>query len=203
MVVTIVKGGAKDGGYIVEGNKHITMRELEALMLIAMGFDNSSAGKKLGVSVNTVRNHISNITKKMGAKSRANAVIKAIENKMLTVETNKSLVGLGPEDYLVCFICNKAFSYDEVKTIHHEPLVINHVTYEGLIEHLCPYEGCDWTVTDSLRWDKILEHYPGYPRTPVKNVAYEIAEVIKIASPVAYNYMYGTQDGSNIEDEGK
>lgn len=203
MVVRIIKGGAKDHGYILEGNKHITMRELETLMLIAMGFDNSSAARKLGVSVNTVRNHIANISQKMGARSRAHAVMKAIENEMLRVETDKSLVGLGPDDYLVCFVCNRAFSFDEVKTINHEPLIINHVTYEGLVEQLCPYAGCGWSVGDSISWDKILEHYPGYPRTPVKDVVYEIDEAMKAEHPVEYGFMHEGEDISNREGEVK
>ena len=201
MVIRIVSGKAEDGGYIIEDKKHITMRELETLMLIAMGFDNSSAAKKLGVSVNTVRNHIYNITQKMGAKSRAHAVTKAIENGMITVEYDKSLVGWEPDDYFVCFLCNRAFRGEEVIEVHNEPMVINHVKYEGSIEYNCPYEGCGWGVGDSIRWDRILEYYPGYPKIPEKNVVYEIGEAMKVENPMAYDYMYGSKDKSNREDE--
>lgn len=86
MGVKINRGKAKDGGFIITGDIHITRRELEVLSIVATGIENRKAAEILGVSYQTVRNHIYNITKKLGATNHANAVVRAIENKMIEIE---------------------------------------------------------------------------------------------------------------------
>lgn len=49
---------------------NITGRELEILQMILNGYNNREIGQKLFISANTVRNHIYNIYKKLGIKSR-------------------------------------------------------------------------------------------------------------------------------------
>ena len=49
---------------------NITERELEIILLIVVGNSNQDIGKILFISVNTVRNHIYNIYKKVGVKKR-------------------------------------------------------------------------------------------------------------------------------------
>jgi DNA-binding NarL/FixJ family response regulator len=55
----------------------LTPREREVLGLIADGLGNASIASRLGVSVNTVGNHISNIFGKLQVASRAEAIIRA------------------------------------------------------------------------------------------------------------------------------
>lgn len=49
---------------------HITEREFEVIKLIKKGMTNKEIGYELGISVNTVNNHIANIFQKTGVKSR-------------------------------------------------------------------------------------------------------------------------------------
>lgn len=68
MGINIRQGKAEDDGFILEGNVHVTRRELETMAAIAEGNDNENAAKKLGISYTTLRNHTYNIMKKLGAK---------------------------------------------------------------------------------------------------------------------------------------
>lgn len=49
---------------------HITDREFEVIKLIRKGLTNKEIGFELGISVNTVNNHIANIFQKTGVRSR-------------------------------------------------------------------------------------------------------------------------------------
>ena len=49
---------------------HITEREFEVIKLIRRGMTNKEIGFELGISVNTVNNHIANIFQKTGVRSR-------------------------------------------------------------------------------------------------------------------------------------
>lgn len=65
----------------------VTERELEIIDLIVEGKSNNDIGKQLFISVNTVRNHIYNIYKKVGIKNRyelINKVTKSMENNSST-----------------------------------------------------------------------------------------------------------------------
>jgi DNA-binding NarL/FixJ family response regulator len=55
----------------------LTPREREVLGLIAGGLGNAAIAGRLGVSVNTVGNHISNIFGKLRVASRAEAIVRA------------------------------------------------------------------------------------------------------------------------------
>lgn len=71
--------GNKPGKTTMEEYK-LTDREEEVLVLLVDGFEYKEIGEKMGVSPNTVRNHISNIYKKLHVTSRAQA-IKVFMNK--------------------------------------------------------------------------------------------------------------------------
>lgn len=51
-------------------NHNLTEREREIILLIVKGNSNQEIGKQLFISANTVKNHIYNIYKKLGVKSR-------------------------------------------------------------------------------------------------------------------------------------
>ena len=55
----------------------LTGREREVLELVAQGLDNDAIGKQLHISKRTARNHVSVILSKLGAKSRAQAIVRA------------------------------------------------------------------------------------------------------------------------------
>jgi len=57
----------------------LTGREREIVELIAQGLDNTRISQRLGISPNTLRNHITSIFGKMGAATRAEAIVKARE----------------------------------------------------------------------------------------------------------------------------
>ena len=63
--------------------EHPTERELEVLALIASGESNGEIASKLFVSVSTVKTHINNLYRKLGARSRTQAVARARELNLL------------------------------------------------------------------------------------------------------------------------
>ncbi len=61
----------------------LTTRELEVLRLIADGSTNAMIGQQLGVSINTVRNHVQNLLNKLGAHSKLEALSIAMREGLL------------------------------------------------------------------------------------------------------------------------
>ena len=57
----------------------LTDRELEILDLIARGRSNTEISETLVLSPKTVRNHVSNVFSKLGARDRADAIVRARE----------------------------------------------------------------------------------------------------------------------------
>ena len=64
-------------------NSDLSERELEILQLLCDGENYISIGKVLFISKNTVKGHIKNIYKKLHVHNRAEAVKKAIKNKLI------------------------------------------------------------------------------------------------------------------------
>lgn len=64
-----------------------TKRECEVMQLLTDGCSNDDIAKEMGISDKTVKNHISNIFKKMNVHDRTKVVITAIKNNW--VELNK------------------------------------------------------------------------------------------------------------------
>jgi LuxR family transcriptional regulator, maltose regulon positive regulatory protein len=58
-------------------------RELEVLALIAAGRSNQEIANKLFVSVTTVKTHVNNLYRKLGARSRTQAIARAREMGLL------------------------------------------------------------------------------------------------------------------------
>jgi LuxR family transcriptional regulator, maltose regulon positive regulatory protein len=58
---------------------HITPRETDVLRLIASGCTYAQAADRLGVSLHTVCTHVKNAYRKLGVRSGAAAVMRAIE----------------------------------------------------------------------------------------------------------------------------
>lgn len=173
MVVKIRKGNAEDGGFIIYSSKdeiHITKRELEALCWIAMGFDNKAVSKRLGVSINTVRNHVYNITQKLGAKNKTNAVVIAVEKGLLSIEHGR---GPGPfkDQYLYSVECRHAYWSGDVVWQPSQTIFVNHVRYEMDASPRCPI--CNEDVGLSIEWEKVRKQHPEYPQIPERGRKYD------------------------------
>jgi DNA-binding NarL/FixJ family response regulator len=54
-------------------------REQEAVVLLAQGSTNSEIAKTMGISVNTVRDYLSQVYGKLGVRNRSGAAAKAVE----------------------------------------------------------------------------------------------------------------------------
>jgi DNA-binding NarL/FixJ family response regulator len=67
------------------GRSELTPREHEILCLLAKGLSNKQIGRLLRISDNTARNHVNNILEKLGAKSRTEAAILAIQQGLVPV----------------------------------------------------------------------------------------------------------------------
>ncbi len=63
--------------------RHLTDRELEVLRLIARGMSNKDIANELVISQNTVRNHVRNILEKLQVRSRVEAAMYAVREKLV------------------------------------------------------------------------------------------------------------------------
>ncbi len=63
--------------------KTLTKREMNVLMLASRGMLNKEIGSELHISERTVKNHLSNIFKKIGVSDRTQAAVFAIKNNII------------------------------------------------------------------------------------------------------------------------
>ncbi|MBQ6786990.1 MAG: response regulator transcription factor [Lachnospiraceae bacterium] len=63
----------------------LSNREIEVLKLVSIGMFNKEIGKKLDISERTVKNHMSNIFKKIECTDRTQAAVFAIRNGLVNV----------------------------------------------------------------------------------------------------------------------
>ena len=61
----------------------LSERELEVLRLIARGMPNKDIAAELVISQNTVRNHVRNILEKLRVRSRVEAAMYAVREKLV------------------------------------------------------------------------------------------------------------------------
>lgn len=65
------------------GPNDLTPREQEVLLLLAKGMSNAAIASRLTVSVSTVRNHVANLSGKLGAHSKLEALSIAIKKGLV------------------------------------------------------------------------------------------------------------------------
>lgn len=65
--------------------ENLTRRELEVLKLLAVGMYNKEVAEKLKISERTVKNHVSNIFKKLEVTDRTQAAVFAIRNNLINL----------------------------------------------------------------------------------------------------------------------
>lgn len=63
----------------------LTRRELEVLKLLSVGMYNKEVAETLDISERTVKNHVSNIFKKLEVTDRTQAAVFAIRNNLITI----------------------------------------------------------------------------------------------------------------------
>ena len=63
----------------------LTRRELEVLKMLSYGTYNKEIAEQLNISERTVKNHVSNIFKKIGVTDRTQAAVFAIRNNLITI----------------------------------------------------------------------------------------------------------------------
>jgi DNA-binding CsgD family transcriptional regulator len=77
--------GARDGGFGVmretEAHALLTPRELEVLAALAEGMTNKAIARRLDISLHTVKFHVESVFRKLGARTRTEAVSKASERR--------------------------------------------------------------------------------------------------------------------------
>jgi DNA-binding NarL/FixJ family response regulator len=64
----------------------LTPREREVLQLIAKGLANEEIAKTLFISKHTVKNHITNIYRKMGSRNRTKVALWAIRYGLISLD---------------------------------------------------------------------------------------------------------------------
>lgn len=74
--------------------ERLTRRETEVLRLIAIGRKNQEIANDLTISDQTVKNHITNIFRKLNAETRVEAILYAISSHLVSVEAIRIELGL-------------------------------------------------------------------------------------------------------------
>lgn len=90
---TVIKSAVKKPDKLVSGETSpeqdkLTVREYEILDLISRGLSNKDIGSKLYLSEYTVKFHVKSIFRKLGARSRSEAVYKAVSSSLLSQKPN-------------------------------------------------------------------------------------------------------------------
>lgn len=73
---------APQGGDMAAGS--LSAREEEILRLVAGGYSNKEVARSLGIAVGTVKNHISDLLRKLDARDRTHAVLKALAAHLIS-----------------------------------------------------------------------------------------------------------------------
>ena len=74
------------GGVAESRSERLTSREMDVLSCIAKGFSNQDIAQALFVSEKTVKNHLTNIFRKLNVNDRTQALIYVLKHKIMTLE---------------------------------------------------------------------------------------------------------------------
>ena len=78
-----IKSSAEPSGTQGTVVEELTEREIEVLRLVAEGYSNRQIASLVHLAEGTVKNHLSSILTKLGARDRTNAVLRAIREGIL------------------------------------------------------------------------------------------------------------------------
>jgi DNA-binding NarL/FixJ family response regulator len=65
-------------------NHALSLRELEVIALVAEGEPNKRIGQRLVISPDTVKNHVVNAMRKLGAADRTHAAVLAVRRGLIS-----------------------------------------------------------------------------------------------------------------------
>jgi len=69
-----------------DSNGVVTKSELRVLASLVQGHSNKQIAEEIFVSEKTVKNHLNHLFKKLGVKNRTEAVVKAIERGLVSMQ---------------------------------------------------------------------------------------------------------------------
>ncbi len=75
----------KKNEYIINNDQFLTRREIEVLKLLTEGLFNKEIAYTLSISEKTVKNHVSNIFKKISVSDRTQAAVYAIKKNIVEI----------------------------------------------------------------------------------------------------------------------
>jgi two-component system nitrate/nitrite response regulator NarL len=84
MAARLLKDVARRSGVEATGEDTLTTREIEVLRLLVRGDSNPQIANELGITVNTVKTHISHILAKLQLENRTQVAAYAVEKRMVT-----------------------------------------------------------------------------------------------------------------------
>ncbi|WP_366076688.1 response regulator transcription factor [uncultured Aeromicrobium sp.] len=82
-LVRAIRSGPSPVGPDAPSAQELTEREVEVLRLVAAGYSNREIAGVLFLAEGTVKNHVSTILLKLGARDRTNAVLRALHEGIL------------------------------------------------------------------------------------------------------------------------
>lgn len=85
-LVPLLNASLAERDVLKEKVSDLTRRELEVLKMIAFGAFNKEIASTLNISERTVKNHVSNIFKKIGVSDRTQAAVFAIKNDIISIK---------------------------------------------------------------------------------------------------------------------
>jgi DNA-binding NarL/FixJ family response regulator len=80
---------AMAGAYALDPNEHyvpLSPREMEILEFVTNGLSNKEIAKKLGISQQTVKNHMTSILKKLNVQDRTQAAVSALRHGWVRIQ---------------------------------------------------------------------------------------------------------------------
>ena len=83
VVLNAIASGSDSAKSETKNDYNLTLREKQVLKLIREGYNNNEIAKKLYVSVNTVKVHVSSVIQKLGVEDRTKVAIKALNDNII------------------------------------------------------------------------------------------------------------------------
>lgn len=81
-------------GYMIDPEEHfipLSPREMEILQFVTQGLSNKEIAGKLGISQQTVKNHMTSILKKLNVEDRTQAAVTALRHGWVRLHSNNDL----------------------------------------------------------------------------------------------------------------
>ena len=77
-----IKGAMSRRQESVEGDVALTKREMQVLRHVALGLSNREIGRSLGISIETVKEHVQNVLRKVDVNDRTQAAVWAVRQNI-------------------------------------------------------------------------------------------------------------------------